>query len=95
MKRGGIFARVLHMATRRKPMRVGQIWQIEFLDHVEDGSEPLSLVVYGRLSVVTRKHVCIDCWAYADPAVAYDSNCKRFTILRSTITRQVRLLEEE
>ena len=79
---------------RRRQMRVGQVWAIEFDDHVEDGSEPMRLVVYGRLGEVSRKHLCIDCWAYADASRPYDGNVKRFTICRSTVTRAVRLVEE-
>lgn len=66
-------------------LRKGQLVAVTFLDHVEDGSEPMTFIVYGELSEVSKAHICVDCWCYYDPAVPHDANEKRYTILRSTI----------
>jgi len=68
-----------------KRFRRGQIVAVTFLDHVEDGSDPEEFTIYGRLAEVSRRHICVDCWAYVDSTKAHDDNVKRFTIVRSAI----------
>ena len=71
--------------------RKGTIMAVTFDDHVEDGDAPISFTVYGRIANVTRSFVSIDSWVYTDRSEKHDSNEKRFTILRKTITRAKRL----
>jgi hypothetical protein len=73
-------------------LRKGQYVRIEFTDHAEDCSEPLVFVVVGQVSVVSRRHVCVDTWFYADEEMPYDENVKRFVILRSTIRSLTQLV---
>ena len=65
-------------------MRKGDIVEVRFFDHVEDG-EPIEFVVYGRVGKLTRKFVTIQCWAYPD-TLDDDHNVKAFSIVRSCIT---------
>ena len=76
--------------------RVGDVVEVEFLDHVEDGGPPLCFRVYGRVAVVSRKHVEILAWAHADhDEAAGDPNEKRFTIVRSAIISLRKLIYED
>jgi len=68
--------------------KIGDLVECAFLDHVEDGGEPLQFKVWGRIEKKTRKHLEIVSWAYADrPSVSGDHNEKRWTIVTSAITR--------
>ncbi len=75
--------------------RKGLIVEVEFLDHVEDGSEPISFTVYGRVRQVHRKYVVIEGWAYTDHKIPCDSNVKFWTLLRSTIVNWWKLEKTE
>jgi hypothetical protein len=68
-------------------LRTGSTVEIEFLDHVENGSVPARFTVYGRLSKITKRALCVDCWCYSNRKIMYDSNVNRFTIVRSAITK--------
>lgn len=63
--------------------------ELEFLDHVEDGSEPLRFLVWGMLIGQSKKHYEIISWAYADipPSNGADHNEKRWTIVKSAVER--------
>tara|TARA_Y100000034_G_C6651081_1_gene284966 strand:+ start:116 stop:343 length:228 start_codon:yes stop_codon:yes gene_type:complete len=63
----------------------GKIVSVLFRDHVEDASEPMDFVLYGRVGKVGRDYICIDSWGHADPDKGHDSNVKRFTILKKVI----------
>lgn len=66
--------------------------EVEFLDHVEDGGEPLRFEVWGRLVVNGRKHYEILSWANADNGVeALAANEKRWTIVKSAVLRIIKL----
>lgn len=71
----------------------GAIVAITFLDHVEDGSETIPFVVYGRVVKKDRKELTLDSWEYQDVKIPHDDNEKRFSIVRGAVTR-VRVLEE-
>ena len=71
---------------KRKIFRKNQIVAVEFLDHVEDGEEPLHFVIYGRIAKVDKKSIVIVSWCYLDPNLPLDSNNKYHTILKSAIT---------
>ena len=73
--------------------KIGDIVQIEFLDHVEDGSELILFHVVGKLAKKTRKQYVVDSWYYADSKTPYDDNVKRFTIGRGLIQKLVILTE--
>lgn len=75
-------------------LTVGDVVAVEFLDHVEDGGDPLSFVVWGRPAKITKLHFEIISWAYADvTSPEIDTNEKRWTIVRSTVSRITKLRE--
>lgn len=72
-------------------VRKGDLLEVRFLDHVEDGDEPMTCTVWGRVMAVGRTHLNIVGWEVdADPATKRD-NQRTWTILRSTITWARRL----
>lgn len=76
-------------------LRKGQIIEVVFWDHVEDGNDPFEFMVWGRLMKVTRTYLVVESWAYADAKRRVDdddSNIKRFTILRRVV-KGVRIWE--
>lgn len=73
------------MTTKPK---VGDIVECEFLDHVEDGGDPLLFIVWGRLAKVTRIHYEIVSWAYAQPSDGdVCTNEKRWTLVKKAVNR--------
>lgn len=72
--------------------KVGDIVEVEFLDHVEDGGDPICFKVWGRLCKSARQHVEILSWAYSTADEAdVPSNEKRWTIVRAAIKRIIKL----
>jgi hypothetical protein len=80
------------MENSMKP-RKGQIVRIEFVDHVDGGSNLMHFVVFGRVAIVTKDAISIESWGYVSPKMRYDCNVNRHTIIRSAIKRIVRLTE--
>lgn len=73
-----------------KKVKKGNVVQVNFLDHVEDGEEELRFIVWGRVDMVTKRCLRIVSWAHEDPCSA-PLDCekgteKTFTIVRSAIT---------
>lgn len=69
-------------------IKAGDIVECEFLDHVEDGGDPLRFLVWGVLAVNSRKHYEIISWAHADKEVAtIPTNEKRWTIVKAAVIR--------
>ena len=68
-------------------LRAGQIVEVEFADHVEDGSKTMAFIVYGRLARVERAAICVDSWCYANRKTKHDQNCRRWTIVRGAIKK--------
>lgn len=66
-------------------LRRGNVVAIDFLDHVQDGKDPLEFRVFGRVIAVDRRSITVAAWEYADQK-APDHNCTTYTIVRSTIT---------
>lgn len=77
------------MAITTKP-KLGDILAIEFLDHVEDGKNPINFTVYGRLIKDGEKAYTIATWAYTKPKKT-DHNEKVFTIVKAAITNLKKL----
>jgi len=75
-------------------LRRGLVVKVEFSDHVEGSSNSIRFVVYGRVVSVTRRTLSLDSWAYADSKQKFDRNQTRFAIVRSSIHRIVRLVED-
>jgi hypothetical protein len=73
----------------------GHIVCVEFLDHIKGGSAPIPFAVYGRLAHVGKKSLSVDSWCHVDPKTPFDTNVDRVTIVRSTITKIVRLVPEK
>jgi hypothetical protein len=73
--------------------KTGDIVECVFLDHVEDGGEPICFIVWGRLHNVTREHYEIVSWSYAKSgADDLPSNEKRWSIVRAAVKRFTKLL---
>ena len=72
-----------------KRAKKGDIVQVNFLDHVEDGDEEMKFIVWGRVDLVTKRCLRIVSWAHEDPCSAppcEPGTEKTFTIVRSAIT---------
>lgn len=66
--------------------KLGDIVECEFLDHVEDGDEPIRFMIYGKLRKSSPKSIAIAVWAYPDNENHDgDSNEKVFSIVRRAI----------
>lgn len=65
--------------------RKGHIVSVTFLDHVEDGDEPMECTVYGRLHKTTRVAYLVDSWTCADEVI-HEENKKRFVILKRVVS---------
>jgi len=79
----------------KTPVRIGSIVAVTFLDHVEDGDEPIEFVVYGELLQASRSRLHIGGWVYANPKEReYDTgNMKTWSIVRAAIT-QIKVLKK-
>ena len=78
----------------KQKLAVGDVVAVEFLDHVEDGGDPLAFIVWGRLAKITKKHYEVVSWAYADVTTpAVETNEKRWTLVRSAVSRITKLRE--
>ena len=69
--------------------RAGELVEVAFLDHVEDGDDAIEFLVWGRVANVTRTSLVIHSWAYADPPqpVHNPFNVKTFCIVKKAILR--------
>jgi len=68
------------------PPTPGQIVELTFLDHVEDGDEPMQCIAYGIVVAVTAVAITIDSWCCTDKS-CHENNKKRFVILRAVISK--------
>lgn len=74
------------MTEPRFSFRRGEIVEVEFLDHAEDGDQPERFTVWGRVAKAGIKHVVIESWGYTHPEPDdNDENTKRWTIVRAAI----------
>jgi len=74
-------------------IRKGDIIAITFLDHAA-GNEHFEFVTYGRVISQTNLAIVVCGWSYSDlkiPIDPHDSNVIVHTILKSAITRMVKL----
>lgn len=72
-------------------VRKGNIVEVHFLDHVEDGDGAMPFVVWGKVDRVTKLSLRIVAWAHEDPSSKEAEECeegteKTFTIVRRAIT---------
>lgn len=70
-------------------LKVGDLAEIVFLDHVEDGIDPIEFEVIGRVSNITKRAVTVRCWNYrlaVDAATHNDHNVKSFTIVKKAMS---------
>ena len=76
-------------------IRVGSPVRVTYLDHCEDGSVPKIITAYGILRDRRPKHIVIDSWVpgFRAGTNEYDTNVKRFCVVRSCITSIVPLSE--
>lgn len=71
-----------------KGLKPGDVVEVDFLDHVEDGEDALRFLVYGVIEKITRQALIIHCWTYKDRGErdhAEEGNIKSFTIVKSAI----------
>lgn len=71
--------------------KTGDLVQCDFLDHVEDGEEPLVFTVWGRVESINKQRIVIISCAYQDGVKRGDRNEKRWVIIRSTVTQLLKL----
>lgn len=65
---------------------VGDIVHIVFLDHVEDGDEPIEFEVFGRVIKKDPIFINVGSWLYTqEENCIEDSNIKTWCIVSSTI----------
>lgn len=66
----------------------GDIVEIRFLDHCEDGEDAIAFIVWGRVRKVTRTSYVVESWAYADPSEDDGADCNRkvWSIVRRAVT---------
>lgn len=70
-----------------KNLLVGDIVRITFLDHVEDGNDPIEFEVFGRVARNDDKSVVVRSWGLANGDIDdVKENEKVFTIVKSTVT---------
>ena len=62
--------------------------RVTFLDHCEDGLVPVVITTYGVLRERHRTHLVVDSWVpgFKVGTESYDTNVKRFVVVRSCIT---------
>lgn len=66
-------------------LKEGDEVRIRFLDHVEDGQEAIDFTVWGRISLLTKRTIAVECWAYTDLEEQDKHNVKMFTIVKKAI----------
>lgn len=60
----------------------GDIVEVDFYDHVEDGRRAMRFVVYGRVEEITDRLVTVQSWTHKRRRSKPDGNEKRYTIMR-------------
>ena len=68
-------------------VKLNNIIEIQFLDHVEDGNSPIEFIVWGRVTKITKLAITVQSWSYADEKETDENNTKIFTILKNAITK--------
>ena len=70
-----------------KPKRVkkGDVVRIEFLDHIENDDEPLTLEVFGRVRLITDNAITVAGWQPVCPDDACSNSETIWTIVRGAI----------
>jgi len=51
----------------RTRAKKGDLVEIRFHDHCEDGDDAMEFLVWGRVRRVTRSSYIVESWAYANP----------------------------
>ena len=72
-------------------MKLGDVVEIRFLDHVSNQCEPMEFKVWGRLSKIDKQYLVVQSWAHPDTTDS-DDNTEEFCIVKSTLTSPVRVL---
>ncbi len=77
---------------------IGDLVQIDFLDHRETSADPhevFAFTVVGRVRQITEWSISVDCWYYTDPdediRAQHASNVTGYCIVKSAIQR-IRLI---
>ena len=71
-------------------LKKGDLVQIEFLDHCEDGDDAMRFYVWGRISRITRHAITVTCWDFVNPDDAFTSaegTVKSFSIVKKAMKR--------
>lgn len=81
--------------STRKPV-TGDVIQVRFHDHCEDGDEAIEFLVWGRLNKITRWSYHLHAWAFADAIEEAKNenheNEKTFTIVKKAVL-EIKILE--
>ena len=72
-------------------MKLGDIIQVEFLDHCSNDTEPMLFLAWGRLSKIDKKYIVIQTWAKTDIKETNPNN-ECFCIIRSCIVKPIQVL---
>ena len=71
-------------------LKPGDLVQIEFLDHCEDGDDAMRFYVWGRISRITRHAVTVTCWDFVNPEDAHTAaagTIKSFSIVKTAMQK--------
>jgi len=75
--------------AKQKP-KVGDVVEVEFLDHVENSDTPLPCIVYGRVRKLTEATIAIESWTFDEPSgVSHHDfdNRKVWGLIRDAVLR--------
>jgi hypothetical protein len=78
--------------NKKTELTPGDIVEVEFLDHVEDGDAPLTFKVWGKLVLANPEYLVLSSWAYSfdDPHKNPD-NEKQWVIVQGAIIKTTKL----
>jgi acyl-CoA hydrolase len=77
-------------------IKPGNVVELQFLDHVQDGKDAIEFRVWGEVLDITRTSIRVACWAHVDKSMRDEPepfNETTFTIVKKAITA-VRVLSE-
>lgn len=75
--------------TTIRGIRPGNIVELQFLDHVQDGKDAIEFRVWGEVLDITRTSIRLACWAHVNKAMRDEPepfNETTFTIVKKAIT---------
>ena len=89
----GVVVPALHRLILMKTPNIGDIVECLFLDHVEDGTEPLAFAVYGVLTRSEDAYVVIASWYGQDADSRSESENQKFWCIIRGAIQNMRVLK--